>query len=136
MRHKYLGSLLLLFLLIALVTPSRAQSSLSKAGALELQLLPRLGYEEAHPVQFVGNRTTLGLFVNSSGVVLNYAPNFLPTYARNNPSGYSYLCLKEIEVEKKLPIGIWFEVEPDGPLQHLIQSGARIRLSKSFSHSD
>jgi hypothetical protein len=39
-----------------------------------------------------------------------YPQNFLPDFVRENPRGYSYLCRLELEVEEKLPLGIWFKI--------------------------
>jgi hypothetical protein len=38
-------------------------------------------------------------------------PYFVPTYARQNPSGYSYLCRLELKAEDKLPLGIWLRAD-------------------------
>jgi len=35
----------------------------------------------------------------------------LPSYARQNPSGYSYLCHLELKAEDKLPIGVWVKID-------------------------
>ncbi|MEO0898462.1 MAG: hypothetical protein AAFY71_18765 [Bacteroidota bacterium] len=35
----------------------------------------------------------------------------MPEYARENPSGYSFLCRLELKAEDKLPVGLWVEVE-------------------------
>lgn len=32
----------------------------------------------------------------------------IPAYAQENPSGYTYLCRMELEVEKNLPVPLWF----------------------------
>ena len=31
----------------------------------------------------------------------------IPAYAQENPSGYTYLCRMELEVEKNLPVPLW-----------------------------
>lgn len=36
---------------------------------------------------------------------------FLPEYARENPSGYSYLCRLELKIEDQLPLGVWFQAD-------------------------
>ncbi len=39
---------------------------------------------------------------------------FLPEYARENPSGYSYLCRMELKLEDQLPLGIWVRADEKG----------------------
>lgn len=34
----------------------------------------------------------------------------IPQYVRENPTGYSYLCRLELQIERDLPIGVWFRV--------------------------
>ncbi|MFK7921495.1 MAG: hypothetical protein AB8H47_06035 [Bacteroidia bacterium] len=36
---------------------------------------------------------------------------FIPTYARANPSGYSYLCRLELQIEDELPLGLWIRAD-------------------------
>lgn len=36
---------------------------------------------------------------------------FLPSYARRNPSGYSYLCRLELKIEDELPLGLWIRAD-------------------------
>lgn len=35
----------------------------------------------------------------------------IPTYARANPSGYSYLCRLELQIEDELPLGLWIRAD-------------------------
>ncbi|MEM7656832.1 MAG: hypothetical protein AAF399_11940 [Bacteroidota bacterium] len=58
----------------------------------------------------------------------NPSPAFLPTYARQNPSGYSFLCLKELEIENKLPIGLWIKLENPAYLRQQLGNQASLRL--------
>ena len=41
-------------------------------------------------------------------IIPNY---FVPQYARENPSGYSYLCRLELKAEDELPLGIWLRAD-------------------------
>lgn len=36
---------------------------------------------------------------------------FIPSYARRNPSGYSYLCRLELQIEDELPLGLWIRAD-------------------------
>ena len=56
------------------------------------------------------------------------SPYFLPKFAQENPTGYSYLCRQELEIERKSPVGIWVEVEPDEYQKSQIFSGPRLRF--------
>ena len=39
-----------------------------------------------------------------------------PRFVRENPRGFSYLCRLELEIEEKLPIGVWLNL---GEWSHL-----------------
>lgn len=53
---------------------------------------------------------------------------FLPSYALQNPSGYSFLCLKELEIENKLPLGVWIKLENPAYLRPQLGNQASFRL--------
>jgi len=45
----------------------------------------------------------------------NLSPAIIPGYAKENPSGYSYLCRLEQKVEQKMPVALWVrlgEIQP------------------------
>jgi hypothetical protein len=48
-------------------------------------------------------------FLSDKGRVFD-SEQLLPAYARENPSGYSYLCRLELAIEEKAPIGVWVKV--------------------------
>lgn len=51
--------------------------------------------------------------VSSSGTLL---PNghLIPGYIRENPLQYSYLCRLELNIEEKLPVGLWLRIDQPG----------------------
>lgn len=53
---------------------------------------------------------------------------FLPSYARENPSGYSYLCRLELKVEDTLPVGLWLKLGTDESLKTGPFSAANLRM--------
>lgn len=64
------------------------------------------------------------------------SPYFLPKYARQNPSGYSFLCRKELQLEDRLPVGIWFEMEPDEAQQRQTMSVPRLQFKLPLTGKD
>jgi len=61
----------------------------------------------ANTIQFERNeRSRSG--DNPAFQIPNY---FIPTYARRNPSGYSYLCRLELQIEDELPLGLWIRAD-------------------------
>ena len=52
----------------------------------------------------------------------------LPAYARQNPRGYTYLCRLELEVEERLPIGLWFKMDEGPSRQTSMLGSAHLRL--------
>ena len=43
--------------------------------------------------------------------LLQASEHFIPTFARQNPSGYSYLCRLELKAENTMAIPLWFRAE-------------------------
>lgn len=39
-----------------------------------------------------------------------FQSSLLPSYVQENPLGYSYLCRLELEIEEKLPVGVWMKI--------------------------
>lgn len=55
--------------------------------------------------------------------------SILPGYARQNPTGYSFLCRKELEIERKSPVGVWMKVDENRQkIEGLPQSQANLRF--------
>lgn len=52
----------------------------------------------------------------------------LPSFFRENPSGYSFLCRKELQIENSLPIGIWIDAEQPDYLKGQIGNALNLRL--------
>lgn len=38
------------------------------------------------------------------------AASILPQYARENPTGYSYLCRLELSLEQSMPVSLWLKL--------------------------
>ena len=45
---------------------------------------------------------------------LALSQNVLPNFARENPSGYSFLCRTELKWEQRMPLAVWFRSETTG----------------------
>ncbi len=45
---------------------------------------------------------------NSTGGIQRL--NILPEYARENPTGYTFLCRLELDIEKRSPLPVWVQV--------------------------
>lgn len=56
------------------------------------------------------------------------ATRWLPQYARDNPSGYSFLCRQELAIERRWPIGLWVNLQEGEALRGTIMSTAHLRL--------
>lgn len=80
-------------------------------------------------VQNPGN----SLFI-SSGTENNFAleqqrpQRFLPDYAQENPQGLSYLCRLELDIEKKLPLGVWIKIDEGSGLGVSPRNNAYVRF--------
>ncbi|MEL6851308.1 MAG: hypothetical protein AAFP92_22495, partial [Bacteroidota bacterium] len=60
-----------------------------------------------------------------------HSPHFLPAYARKNPSGYSYLCRLELDIENRLPIGIWVDLgDQIGASPSAASASLRLKLKR------
>ncbi len=66
--------------------------------------------------------------------LIPYAPysflprTLIPEYVRKNPRGYSYLCRLELEIEEKLPIGVWIKFGEEGQSMGRPGGNARVRF--------
>ena len=82
------------------------------AGFSQLQL------SFANPeVQFPARSVASFLVVPETTPALSPSLDFIrPRFVRENPRGYSYLCRLELEIEDKLPIGVWLNL---GEYTHL-----------------
>lgn len=58
---------------------------------------------------FTSSTPTNSTVSSSSGL----SPNLTmihPQFVKDNPRGYSYLCRLELQIEDKLPIGVWINL--------------------------
>jgi len=53
---------------------------------------------------------------------------FLPNYALENPQGLSYLCRLELDIEKKLPLGVWIQLDQGAGLGVSPRNNAYVRF--------
>ena len=51
-----------------------------------------------------------------------------PAFVQENPRGYSYLCRLELEIEEKLPVGVWVKAGDAQQVNTGIKSNAHLRL--------
>lgn len=80
-----------------------------------------LGFSLTLPAQLslqVGDPTAVrpASVSNSPSIFPNHFP--LPDHVVENPLGYSYLCRLELEIEERLPVGVWMKIgESSSPAQ-------------------
>ncbi len=96
-------SLILLFSLLTGLLPAQPLSLFPPVEALS----------------FAPERQTLLPLHLTRPASLLVSPQLLPRFVRENPRGYSYVCRLELEVEEKLPVGVWVrggaESQPTAP---------------------
>lgn len=63
-----------------------------------------------------------------SDTTLSPTPQFLPRYARENPTGYSFLCRQELAIQRRWPVGLWVDMEDNPNLQGQIMTTPHLRL--------
>lgn len=51
-----------------------------------------------------------------------------PQYVQENPHGYSYLCRLELEIEDKLPVGMWMKIGEEYEIEGMPRSNAYVRF--------
>lgn len=51
-----------------------------------------------------------------------------PAFVRKNPRGYSYLCRLELEIEEKLPVGVWIKTGDAQAVSTGLKSNAHVRF--------
>ncbi len=51
-----------------------------------------------------------------------------PQYVKENPTGYSYLCRLELDIEKKSPIPVWFKLGENNGLWGNAGGNAAVRV--------
>ncbi len=82
-------------------------------------------------------QTTLSLGTETSQEHLLGSPSIfspslservIPAYARSNPSGYSYLCQMELQVEKNLPVPLWFRAGKIQEWEHYNSSAMYVQV--------
>ncbi|MEM6807390.1 MAG: hypothetical protein AAF696_38670 [Bacteroidota bacterium] len=59
---------------------------------------------------------------------LNVSPVYLPKFARNNPTGYTYLCRLELQIEKDLPLGLWLDIGDQSTFGNPSNANANVRF--------
>ncbi|MEZ4774420.1 MAG: hypothetical protein R3D00_14640 [Bacteroidia bacterium] len=55
-------------------------------------------------------------------------PDILPSYAKENPSGYSWLCRMELKIEDELPVGLWVKAGDSGGVVNSTGNNLHIKL--------
>lgn len=55
-------------------------------------------------------------------------PLIQPAFFQENPRGYSYLCRLELEIEAKLPVGIWVKTSDPTEIPNSLNTNAHVRL--------
>lgn len=53
---------------------------------------------------------------------------YLPEFARNNPTGYTYLCRLELKIEKDLPLGLWLDIGDNSTTGNPSNANANVRF--------
>ncbi|RMG23853.1 MAG: hypothetical protein D6730_13660 [Bacteroidetes bacterium] len=56
------------------------------------------------------------------------SPAFLPAYALENPTGYSYLCRLELKAEASLPVAFWLKLGEQYGAPGTVGSPANLRM--------
>lgn len=56
------------------------------------------------------------------------SPVYLPEFARNNPTGYTYLCRLELKIEKDLPLGLWLDIGDTSTAGNPSNANANVRF--------
>ncbi|MDX2246598.1 MAG: hypothetical protein SF052_07485 [Bacteroidia bacterium] len=54
--------------------------------------------------------------------------HILPSYAQENPSGYSWLCRMELKIENELPIGVWVKAGDSGGIVNSTGNNLHLKL--------
>jgi hypothetical protein len=86
-----------------------------------LLLFPVFAFGQAPGLSFANSLQGPGIVPVSSKLILpepnriSPSPHFLPDFALENPTGYSFLCRTELAVENKFPIGIWLKIGEERP---------------------
>jgi hypothetical protein len=90
------------------------------AGSLSAQLSLQVGKDQgiARPKQAVFQPS------------LSNSPfqSLLPNYVKENPRGYSPLCRLELDIEDRLPVGVWMKLEDQQNLDGLLRQNAYVRF--------
>ena len=53
---------------------------------------------------------------------------FIPEFARKNPTGYTYLCRLELQIEKDLPLGLWLDIGDNSTYGNPSNANANVRF--------
>ncbi len=60
---------------------------------------------------------------------VRYPPsNLLPSYARQNPTGFSFLCRQELAIQRRWPVALWVDMEDNPTLKGQIMTTPHLRL--------
>ena len=85
--------------------------------------------EKPQPALSLGIESPQAHFLRSPSI---FSPplseRVIPAYARNNPSGYSYLCQMELQVEKNLPVPLWFRAGKIQEWEHYNSSAMYVQV--------
>ncbi|MEZ4826308.1 MAG: hypothetical protein R3C61_08435 [Bacteroidia bacterium] len=55
-------------------------------------------------------------------------PDILPDYAKENPSGHTWLCRAELRIENQLPVGIWVKAGDAGGIVNSTGNNLHLKL--------
>lgn len=59
---------------------------------------------------------------------LSPTPQLLPRYARENPTGFSFLCRQELAIQRRWPVALWVDIEDNPNLKGQIMTTPHLRL--------
>ena len=62
------------------------------------------------------------------GTSLPSSLDLMPQYVQDNPTGYSYLCRLELDLEKKLPVPVWLKMEDNRKLSEGLTNNVYVRF--------
>ncbi|MEL6254568.1 MAG: hypothetical protein AAFR87_21340 [Bacteroidota bacterium] len=60
--------------------------------------------------------------------VIGVSSAFIPEFVRKNPTGYTYLCRLELQIEKDLPLGLWLDIGDDSTYGNPSNANANVRF--------
>lgn len=60
--------------------------------------------------------------------IIGVSSAFIPEFARKNPTGYTYLCRLELQIEKDLPLGLWLDIGDNSTYGNPSNANANVRF--------